>query len=76
MIDRNEDTYLAYMDRWQGEVTKEKTQEMEVEYAEASRSDDGRKAAFLTIYNQYYYCLLYTSPHLGTTCPEVRKEAA
>ncbi len=28
---------------------------MEVEYAEASRSDDGRKAAFLTIYNQYYY---------------------
>ena len=36
MIDRNEDTYLAYMDRWQGEVTKEKTQEMEVEYAEAS----------------------------------------
>lgn len=28
---------------------------MEVEYAEATRSDDDRKAAFLTIYNQYYY---------------------
>ena len=28
---------------------------MEAEYAEATRSDDGRKAAFLTIYNQYYY---------------------
>jgi len=55
MIDRNEDTYLAYMDRWQGEVTEEKAQEMETEYAEATRSDDGRKAAFLTIYNQYYY---------------------
>ena len=52
MIDRNEDTYLAYMDRWQGEVTEEKAQEMETEYAEATRSDDGRKAAFLTIYNQ------------------------
>ena len=55
VIDRNEDTYLAYMDRWQGEVTEEKAQEMETEYAEATRSDDGRKAAFLTIYNQYYY---------------------
>ena len=55
VIDRNEDTYLAYMDRWQGEVTEEKAQEMEAEYAEATRSDDGRKAAFLTIYNQYYY---------------------
>lgn len=43
------------MDRWQGEVTEEKAQEMETEYAEATRSDDGRKAAFLTIYNQYYY---------------------
>ena len=55
VIDRNEDTYLAYMDRWQGEVTEEKAQEMEAEYAEATRSDGGRKAAFLTIYNQYYY---------------------
>ena len=55
VIDRNEDTYLAYMERWQGEITEEKAQEMEAEYAEATRSDDGRKAAFLTIYNQYYY---------------------
>lgn len=55
VIDRNEDTYLAYMERWQGEITGEKAQEMEAEYAEATRSDDGRKAAFLTIYNQYYY---------------------
>ena len=54
VIDRNEDTYLAYMDRWQGEVTEEKAQEMETEYAEATRSDDGRKAAFLTI---MYWCL-------------------
>ena len=55
VIDRNEDTYLTYMERWQGEITEEKAQEMEAEYAEATRSDDGRKAAFLTIYNQYYY---------------------
>lgn len=55
VIDQNEDTYLAYMERWQGEITEEKAQEMEAEYAEATRSDDGRKAAFLTIYNQYYY---------------------
>ena len=55
VIDRNEDTYLTYMERWQGEVTEENAQEMETEYAEATRSDDGRKAAFLTIYNQYYY---------------------
>lgn len=55
VIDRNEDTYLTYIERWQGEITEEKAQEMEAEYAEATRSDDGRKAAFLTIYNQYYY---------------------
>ena len=55
VIDRNEDTYLTYMERWQGEITEEKAQEMVAEYAEATRSDDGRKAAFLTIYNQYYY---------------------
>lgn len=55
VIDRNEDTYLAYMERWQGEITEEKAREMEAEYTEATRSDDGRKAAFLTIYNQYYY---------------------
>ena len=55
VIDRNEDTYLAYMERWQGEITEEKAREMEAEYAETTRSDDGRKAAFLTIYNQYYY---------------------
>ena len=29
VIDRNEDTYLTYMERWQGEITEEKAQEME-----------------------------------------------
>ena len=52
VIDRNEDTYLAYMDRWQGEVTKEKTQEREVEYTEAPRSEYGRQDAILTKHNQ------------------------
>ena len=35
VIDRNEDIYLTYMERWQGEITEEKAQEMEAEYAEA-----------------------------------------
>ena len=36
VIDRNEDIYLTYMERWQGEITEEKAQEMEAEYAEAT----------------------------------------
>lgn len=55
VIDQNEDVYLAYLERWQGQVTEEKVQEMEAEYTEAVRADEGKKAAFLTVYNQYYY---------------------
>ena len=55
VIDRNEDTYLTYMERWQGEITEEKAQEMEAEYAEATRSDDGRKAVI-------FLCLPYHYP--------------
>ena len=36
VIDRNEDIYLTYMEHWQGEITEEKAQEMEAEYAEAT----------------------------------------
>ena len=38
VIDRNEDTYLTYMERWQGEITEEKAQEMEAEYKRGPRS--------------------------------------
>lgn len=54
-IDRNEDIYLSYLNRWEGKITEQKAQEMETEYAEAVSSDDGKKTAFLTVYNQYYY---------------------
>lgn len=55
VIDRNEDIYLSYMDRWQGVITEKTAKEMEAEYYEVNRSNDGKKTAFMVIYNQYYY---------------------
>lgn len=54
-IDRNEELYLSYMERWQGVVTEENSKEMEKEYYEVNHADDGRKTAFMVIFNQYYY---------------------
>ena len=55
VIDRNEDTYLSYINRWQGKVTEEKSKEMESEYEEVIQNNDAKKNVFLTVYNQYYY---------------------
>ena len=49
VIDRNEDTYLAYINRWQGKVTEEKSKEMESEYEEVIQNNDAKKNVFLTV---------------------------
>lgn len=55
LLDRKEDVYLSYMERWQGEITEEKAQEMKTEYDAVNRSNAGNKEVFMTVYNQYYY---------------------
>lgn len=41
LLDRKEDVYLSYMERWQGEITEEKAQEMKTEYDAVNRSNAG-----------------------------------
>lgn len=58
-IRQNEDVYLSYIERWQGELNDETIAEMQAEY-DALNHDDSpeaqeNKAAFLEVYNQYYY---------------------
>ncbi len=58
-IRQNEDVYLSYIERWQGELNDETVAEMQAEY-DALNHDDSpeaqeNKAAFLEVYNQYYY---------------------
>lgn len=55
LLDRKEDVYLSYMERWQGGITEEKAQEMKTEYDAVNRSNAGNKEVFMTVYNQYYY---------------------
>jgi len=55
VIDRGEETYRSYIERWQGPITEQTAREMEKEYYAVNRSNDGHKAAFMVVYNQYYY---------------------
>ena len=55
VIDRSEETYRSYIERWQGPITEQTAREMEKEYYAVNRSNDGHKAAFMVVYNQYYY---------------------
>lgn len=56
---QNEAVYLSYIQRWQGELNDQKESEMQAEY-DALNHDDSQeaqenKAAFMEVYNQYYY---------------------
>lgn len=56
---RKEAAYLAYMERWKGELNDQKEAELRAEYDALNHADgqetQERKAAFMEIYNQYYY---------------------
>lgn len=58
-ITQNEAAYLSYIQRWQGELNEQKVLEMQAEYDALNHADSwetqGNKAAFMEIYNQYYY---------------------
>lgn len=55
VLEQNQNAYHSYMEHWKGAITKEKAQEMEDEYSIVNRTDNGKKAVFMTLYNQYYY---------------------
>lgn len=58
-IMQNEAAYLSYMQRWQGELNDQKVSEMQEEYDVLNHTDNMEaqetKAAFMEVYNQYYY---------------------
>lgn len=54
-VDRDEDIYLSYIERWQGKITEQTVNEMESEYYELNHSNDIKKTAFMVVYNQYFY---------------------
>ena len=61
LIDQNEQYDTDYMNRFQGEITEEKQEEMESEYDKVYHGKDGsldssqREKAFQVIYHQYIY---------------------
>lgn len=58
-ITQNEAAYLSYIGRWQGELNHQKVSEMQAEYDALNHADSqevqGKKSAFMEVYNQYYY---------------------
>lgn len=58
-ITQNEGAYLAYIQRWQGELNAQKETELRAEYDALNHSrgqeTQESKAAFMEVYNQYYY---------------------
>ncbi|MBO5283863.1 MAG: hypothetical protein J6B43_12225 [Lachnospiraceae bacterium] len=58
-ITQNEAAYLSYMQRWQGELNDQKVSELQAEYDALNHADSREaqdaKAAFMEVYNQYYY---------------------
>ena len=58
-IKQNEGAYLSYIQRWQGELNAQKETELRAEYdaLHHSRNQEAQesKAAFMEVYNQYYY---------------------
>ena len=56
-ISKNEDAYLSYIQRWQGELNDQKASEMQAEYDALNHGNgqEENKSAFMEVYNQYYY---------------------
>lgn len=58
-VTQNEAAYLSYIHRWQGELNAQKVSEMQAEYDALNHADSRdaqeNKAAFMEVYNQYYY---------------------
>lgn len=59
VINRNEDTYRNYIERWHGKITETKAGELDAEYNainHASKPEiQNKQAVFLEVYNQYFY---------------------
>lgn len=58
-INRSEDTYRDYIERWHGEITEVKASELDAEYNAINHVSEpeiqNKRAVFLEVYNQYFY---------------------